>query len=334
MGCATSIAELDDGCRGVLEGRRIPPDMNDLIAEAFRTHAYVQNPGQEDETFIVSGEKLYDVLEDVAVGSSAKLLTVESVWAFMSRFAPYHQLESGTTVTFKMRSGRSVAYDMGDGGQGPAQVFAESGAAEGNFRVKRHGKRLVFSCGSEDVWLLAGGEEVLEAVAAQYVERDGHTAATRVEVQVPENGDELEPLKKACNDNLLLLRSADGCLWHEQKAAPVTSRTFMMVSDGKELHKADELWSHFTLEGCQLDRFLWAHFTMAQVCDIVGDWWDSAHERVDLSTEYMQADVKLCFDGPLVNVCEEEEELDAPITRQQTTAAAAGEEEKTQADSE
>ena len=71
-----------------------------------------------------------------------------------------------------------------------------------------------------------------------------------------------------------------------------------------------------------------------QVCDIVGDWWDSAHERVDLSTEYMQADVKLCFDGPLVNVCEEEEELDAPITRQQTTAAAAGEEEKTQADSE
>ena len=67
---------------------------------------------------------MYDVLEDVAVGSSAKLLTVEvcaptswplthsasvpiqSVWAFMSRFAPYHQLESGTTVTFKMRSGR------------------------------------------------------------------------------------------------------------------------------------------------------------------------------------------------------------------------------------
>ena len=37
------------------------------------------------------------------------------------------------------------------------------------------------------------------------------------------------------------------------------------MSDGKELHKADELWSHFTLEGCQLDRFLWAHFTMAQV---------------------------------------------------------------------
>ena len=62
----------------------------------------------------------------------------------------------------------------------------------------------------------------------------------------------------------------------------------------------DELeFCHFRLVGGEpFSAFTHCHFTLPQVCDIVGDLWDSAHEDLDLDTEYVQANPELCFSAP------------------------------------